>query len=80
MSLSDFKGLGQTIQQCTIGQKQIKNIPIYSNTNYRREMKLKAINMDYCLLQFHALKFCLGVNLHEGSLPNFNFFNLNPQI
>ena len=33
-----------------------------------------------CLLQFDALKFFLGVRLHGGSLPNFTFFNVNPQI
>ena len=55
-------------------------IPIISNTNYRREMKHIPISMDYCLLQFHASKFYLRVRLHEGSLPNFNFFNINPQI
>ena len=57
-----------------------RNTPIYFNTNYRREMKLVPIIMDYCLLQFDALKFFLGVRLHGGSLPNFNFFNVNPQI
>ena len=35
---------------------------------------------DHCLLQFYALKFFLGVRLREGSLPNFNSFNVNPQI
>ena len=25
------------------------------NTNYRREMKLVPINMNYCLLQFYTL-------------------------
>ena len=30
--------------------------------------------MDYCVLQFDTtLKFLLGVSLHEGSQPNFNF-------
>ena len=57
-----------------------KNIYINSNTNYRKEMKFVPINMDYCLLQFDALIFFLGVRLHGGSLPNFNFFNVNPQI
>ena len=27
------------------------------NANYRRDMKLVPVNMDYCLLQFDALKF-----------------------
>ena len=42
-------------------------------------MKLVPIIMDYCLLQFDASKFFLGVRLHGGSQSNFNFFNLNPQ-
>ena len=32
------------------------------------------------LLQFDALKVFLGVCLHGGPQPNFNFFNINPQI
>ena len=43
-------------------------------------MKLVPVIMDYCLLQFDALKFFLGVRLHEAFLPNFNFFNVNPLI
>ena len=55
---------------------------IYFNTNYPTEMKLVPIIVDYCLLQFDALKFVLGVRLHGGgevSLTNFNFFKVNPQ-
>ena len=36
--------------------------------------------MDYCLLQFEVLKFFSGVHVYGGSQPNFNFFNVNPQI
>ena len=36
--------------------QQIKKL-IYFNTNYRTERKLVPIIMDYCLLQFDALKF-----------------------
>ena len=61
-------------------KKKKWNIPIYFNTNHRTEMKLVPVFMDYCLLQFDALKFFLGVRLHGGSRPNFNFFNGNPQI
>ena len=44
-------------------------------------MTLVPIIMDYFLLEFDALKFFLRVGLYEGeSLPNFNFFNVNPQI
>ena len=43
-------------------------------------MKLVPIIMDYCLLQFDVLKFFLGVRLHGGSQPNFNFFNANPKF
>ena len=45
-----------------------------SNTNYRSEIKLVPINMNYCIVYFDALKFSLGVRLQGGSLPNFNFF------
>ena len=55
-----------------------RNTPIYFNTNYRRKMKLVLIIMDYCLLEFDALKFFLRVRLHGGSQPNFNFFNVTP--
>ena len=60
----------------TVGQQKEKktkkrNTPIYFNTNYRAEMKLVSIIMDYCLLQFDALKFFLGIRLHVGSEPNF---------
>ena len=41
-------------------------------------MKLVSIIMDYCLLT--ALKFFLRVRPYGGSQPNFNFFNVNPQI
>ena len=48
--------------------KNIKqNIPINSNANYRKEMKFVLIDMDYCLLEFDALNFFLGVRLHGVS-------------
>ena len=53
--------------------KKKRNTPIYFNTNYRTEMKLVPIIMDYRLLQFDVLNFFLGVPLHGESLPNFNF-------
>ena len=43
-------------------------------------MKLIEINIDYYLLQFHALKFFFSVRLHGGYLPNFNVFNAIQQI
>ena len=61
---------------CAVCQKK----DIYFNTNYCTEIKLVPIIMDYCLLQFHALKFFLGVRLRGRSQSNFNFFNVNPQI
>ena len=61
-------------------KKRKKKSSIYFNTNYRTGMKLLSIIMDYCLLQFDALNFFLGVRLHGGSLSNFNFFQVNPQI
>ena len=60
--------------------KKKRNTPIYFNTNYCTEMKLVPIIMDYCLLQFDALKFFLGVRQYERSQPNFNFFNEKSQI
>ena len=53
--------------------------PIYFNTSYRTEIKLVPIIMDYCQLQFDAVKFFLGVRQLEESLSNFNFFNITPQ-
>ena len=47
-----------TRKKCTADQKK-RNISIYFNTNYRTEMKLVPINMDYYLLQFDVLKFFL---------------------
>ena len=57
-----------------------RNTSIYFNINYRIEMKLVPIIMDYCLFQFDVLNFFLEVRLHGGSLPNVTFFNVNPQI
>ena len=70
---------------CTANKKKRKKkketkTPMYFNRNHRTEMKLVPIIMDYWLLQFDALKFFLWVRLHGGSQPNFNFFNVNPQI
>ena len=58
-------------------QKKNETPPIYLNTNYRIEIKLVLIVMDYCPLQFDALKCFLGLRLHGGYLPNFYFFNVN---
>ena len=59
--------------KCTVGQFTTKTpttkkriTPIYFSTNYRREIKLIPINMDYCLFQYDALKFFFGVRLHGG--------------
>ena len=60
-------------------QSRKKRNTINSITNYHREMKLVPIIMDYYLLHFDALKYSLGVRLHGGSQPNFNFFRENPQ-
>ena len=45
-------GFHKNYCKCTIGQKKKKKrVKISnSNTNYRREMKLVPINMNYCLL------------------------------
>ena len=61
-------------------KKKGGDTPINSYTNYHREMELVPINMDYCLLQFDEWKFCLGVSVHGSSLPDFDFFNVNPQL
>ena len=37
-------------------KKRKRNDSIYFNTNYRTEMKLLPIIMDYCRLQFNVLK------------------------
>ena len=54
-------------KMCTVGQKEkIRNrkIPINSNTNYFRKMKLVPINVDYCVLQFDVLKLVIEIRLH----------------
>ena len=63
-------------------KKKKRNIPVISNANYRREMKLIPIEVDYCLFLFDALKFFLGVHLNEGGgvVRNFNIFNVKTQI
>ena len=66
-----------TINIYSRSKKNIKN-PIYFSTNYRTEIKLVPIIMDYCLLQFDVLKFVLGVRLHGVYVTNFNFFNVKP--
>ena len=66
---------------CVNMHNRSKKSPIYFKTNYRTEIKLVQNSMDYCLLQFDALKFFLGVHLHGGgSLSNFNFFNVTPKF
>ena len=57
---------------CTVGQKKKKkrkerkrSTPIYFNTNYRTEMKLVPIIMNYRLIHFDALELFLGVRLHR---------------
>ena len=64
---------------CTVGQEKKKKHK-YLHTNYRTEMRLLPIIMEYRLLQFDALKFFLRVHLHGLSLLNFNFSNVNYQI
>ena len=61
-------------------RKKKRKTLIYFTTNYRTEMKLIPIIMDYYLPQIYALKFFLGVRLHRGSQPNINFFFVNPKI
>ena len=63
-----------------VGQKRKKKHHYEFLTNYRREIKFIPINLDDCLLLFDAAKFFLRGRLHGGFQPNFNFFNVNPQI
>ena len=48
--------------------KEKRNTPIYFNTNYLIEMKMVPIIMDYCLLQFDALKLFLGFSVRNQNL------------
>ena len=64
---------------CTVSQKLKGNTPPHFSTNYRREMKLVTINMDYSLLSFDNFKFSLGGRVHRVFVPNFNF-SVNTQI
>ena len=52
-------------------KKEKKNTPNNFNTNYNQHGLMSA---SFCFINF------LGVRLHGGSLPNFNFLNVNPQI
>ena len=65
---------------CVYAPSVKKKRTIYFNLSYCTEIKMVPIIMDYCLFQFDSLKFFIGVHLHGGSQPNFNFFNINPQI
>ena len=49
-------------------QNQKHNTSIYFITNYRREIKLAPVIMDYCPLQFDTSNLFLGVRLHGGLL------------
>ena len=55
-------------------KKRKQNIPINSNKNHRKEMKLVPIIMDYFLLQFTVLKFYLGIHLHGAHYLTLIFF------
>ena len=75
-----IKQLNSSPPPPTHPQKKKRNTPIYFNTNYPTARKLVPNIMHSCLLQFHVLKFSLGVLLLGDSQPNFNFYNVNPQI
>ena len=53
---------------------------LLSDTHYRREIKLVAINMDYFLLHFDPLKFVLRIRQCGVSVPEFHFFNIKPYV
>ena len=48
----------------SMNSRSIKKTSTNSNTNYHTEIKFVPINMDYCLLEFDALKFVLGGGLY----------------
>ena len=54
------------VQSVKEKKEKKRNTSINFTVNYRREMKLIPMNMDYYLLQFDALKFFLGVLYMEG--------------
>ena len=75
----------------TVGQKKSKKKTPYlfqyklsytneTGTNHHGLVHGLVIIMESIILQFDAFKFFFGVRLHGGSLPNFNFFNVNTQI
>ena len=60
-------------------KKQTKHPCLFQyKLTYRNETGINI--MDYCVLQFDALKFFLEVPLHGGSMSNFNSFSVNLQI
>ena len=60
-------------------KKKKKRIYLFQYKLSYNEVKLVPVIIDYRLLQFDTSKFFSGVHLHGGCLPNFNFFNVNPQ-
>ena len=73
-SLFIFNFFNENSQIFKRNRKEKTKYPYFFYTNYRAEIKLVPIIMDYYLLQFDALKFFLGLRLHVGSLFIFNFF------
>ena len=59
----------QIIKYMTGCHKKMQIIPINFNANYLAEIKFLPIYMDYCLFQFDALNFFLGIRLHGGGGP-----------
>ena len=45
-------------------KKNTETLPINFNASYRKEVELVPINMVYCLFQFRASNFFLGVHLY----------------
>ena len=73
--------ISEWLCKCSVGKKKGGgSTPINFNINYRREMKLISIDVNYCLLEFDALKFFLGGRLHGGLNLTLIFLNVNPQI
>ena len=64
MSKRDDILLNIRVQSVKKKEKKNQKTLIYFSTNFRTEMKLVPIIMDYFLLQFGSLKFFFGIRLH----------------
>ena len=64
--------------KCMVGKKKKHSYLFEYKLSYRNETKT---NQHRSLsTSVGCFKIFLGMRLHGGSLPNFSFFNVNPQI